>query len=187
MSWADFRGKLLGPTDPAAAPAGSLREQIYSKWSDLGCPAMPGMTLECFSDTGDNGVHASASPFEALAERSNWLRASISKDPFGKALLASGIPLPLLTKEWFSDPSVEFEGGKKSLFDLLEDLDAAACVKKCLLDPKIRTVRLEGGSGEFAFKEANLQLLAAGGSSPEGVPVLEALDEMLSQARAENP
>ena len=36
MSWADFRRKLLGPTDPAAAPAGSLREQIYSKWSDLG-------------------------------------------------------------------------------------------------------------------------------------------------------
>ena len=52
-------------------------------------------------DTGDNGVHASASPFEALAERSNWLRASISKDAFGKALLASGIPLPLLTKEWW--------------------------------------------------------------------------------------
>ena len=45
-------------------------------------------------------MHASASPFEALAERSNWLRASISKDAFGKALLASGIPLPLLTKEW---------------------------------------------------------------------------------------
>eukprot|EP00435_Cladocopium_sp_Y103_P039731 s3967_g10.t1 len=123
MSWADFRGKLLGPTDPAAAPAGSLREQIYSKWSDLGLKAQP--------DTGDNGVHASASPFEALAERSNWLRASISKDAFGKALLASGIPLPLLTKEWFSDPSVDFEGGKKSLFDLLEDLDAAACLKKC--------------------------------------------------------
>ena len=61
-------------------------------------------------DTGDNGVHASASPFEGLAERCNWLRASISKDPFGKALLASGIPLPLLTKEWFSDPQVEFEG-----------------------------------------------------------------------------
>ena len=36
MSWADFRGKLLGPTDPAAAPAGSLREQVYSKWEDLG-------------------------------------------------------------------------------------------------------------------------------------------------------
>ena len=60
------------------------------------------MSLVALSeDTGDNGVHASASPFEALAERSNWLRASVSKDAFGKALLASGIPLPLLTKEWF--------------------------------------------------------------------------------------
>ena len=36
MSWADFRGKLLGPTDPASAPEGSLRQMIYSKWSDLG-------------------------------------------------------------------------------------------------------------------------------------------------------
>ncbi|CAK9087009.1 unnamed protein product [Durusdinium trenchii] len=123
MSWADFRGKLLGPTDPASAPEGSLRQMIYSKWSELGLPARP--------DTGDNGVHASASPFEALAERCNWLRASISKDAFGKGLLASGIPLPMLTKEWFNDPQVDFEGGKKSLFDLLEDLDAAACLKKC--------------------------------------------------------
>ncbi|CAK9063678.1 Guanylate kinase 1 (OsGK1) (GMP kinase 1), partial [Durusdinium trenchii] len=117
MSWADFRGKLLGPTDPASAPEGSLRQMIYSQWSDLGLKAQP--------DTGDNGVHASASPFEALAERSNWLRASISKDAFGKALLASGVA-PGMAKEWFSDPQVEFEGGKKSLFDLLEDLDAPA-------------------------------------------------------------
>ena len=36
LFWADFRGKLLGPTDPASAPEGSLRQQIYSKWSDLG-------------------------------------------------------------------------------------------------------------------------------------------------------
>lgn len=55
----------------------------------------------------------------------------LSQDAFGKALLASGIPLPLMTKDWFKDPTVDFEGGKKSLFDLLEDLDAAACIKKC--------------------------------------------------------
>ena len=36
MAWADFRGKLLGPTDPASAPEGSLRKEIYSKWSELG-------------------------------------------------------------------------------------------------------------------------------------------------------
>ncbi|CAK9003646.1 unnamed protein product [Durusdinium trenchii] len=177
MSWADFRGKLLGPTDPASAPEGSLRQMIYSQWSDLGLKAQP--------DTGDNGalvegwrhvdgwwthskgrvvpqrapgaalavgsrgggwevleaqgtwqkasflqkgtpwyahhrgqqahdehkgtepnthplsvwedcVHASASPFEALAERSNWLRASISKDsPWRRVFDAwtNGIPM----------------------------------------------------------------------------------------------
>ncbi|CAK9036011.1 Glutamine synthetase, partial [Durusdinium trenchii] len=102
MSWADFRGKLLGPTDPASAPEGSLRQMIYSKWSELGLLSQP--------DTGDNGVHGSASPFEALAERCNWLQASIETDAFGKALVASGIPLPTLTDEWFNDPQVDFEG-----------------------------------------------------------------------------
>lgn len=43
-------------------------------------------------------------------------------------------------------------------------------------------VRLEGGSGEFAFKEANLQLLLAGASCPDGGGVVEGLDELLAQA-----
>jgi len=60
----DFRGKLLGPTDPAEAPASSLRGKIAAQWEALGLAAAP--------DVGDNGVHASASPFEALAERLNW-------------------------------------------------------------------------------------------------------------------
>jgi len=122
MKWEDFRGKLLGPTDPATAPSGSLRNEIYNKWVELGLQAQP--------DTGDNGVHASASPFESLAERCNWIRASITKDAFGKALLASGIKMPKI-KEWFNDPAVSFEGDKKSIFDLLEDKDAAECLKKC--------------------------------------------------------
>ncbi|CAE7455560.1 unnamed protein product, partial [Symbiodinium pilosum] len=32
LSWADFRGKVLGPTDPAEAPVDSLRGQILAKW-----------------------------------------------------------------------------------------------------------------------------------------------------------
>ncbi|CAE8717224.1 unnamed protein product, partial [Polarella glacialis] len=101
LAWSDFRGKVLGGTDPATAPGSSLRNIVYSKWEELGLQAQP--------DTGDNGVHASASPFEALAERCNWLRASVGRDSFGK--------------DWSQDPLVEFEGGKKSLFDLMEDLD----------------------------------------------------------------
>ena len=61
LSWADFRGTVLGPTDPAKAPDGSLRKAILDGWEALGLAATP--------DNTDNGVHASASPFEALAER----------------------------------------------------------------------------------------------------------------------
>jgi len=122
LSWADFRGKVLGGTDPATAPAGSLRNLIYTKYEELGLQAQP--------DTGDNGVHASASPFEALAERCNWIRASMTRDFFGKALLASGLSVKMISS-WFEDPAVEFEGGKKSLFDLLEDLNGSECLKKC--------------------------------------------------------
>ena len=36
-------------------------------------------------EVGDNGVHGSASPFEAMAERLNWLHETLEKDPFAKA------------------------------------------------------------------------------------------------------
>ena len=67
LSWADFRGKVLGPTNPKDAPADSLRGSMLQDWQALGLEAEP--------TVGDNCVHASASPFEALAERSNWLQA----------------------------------------------------------------------------------------------------------------
>jgi hypothetical protein len=74
-SWGEFRENVLGPTDPATAPADSLRGQIAAQWQSLGLKA------EC--DVGDNGVHASASPFEAMAERANWLEVPIETDAFG--------------------------------------------------------------------------------------------------------
>merc|ERR1712083_803810 len=121
LPWGDFRAKLLGGTDPKTAEAGSLRNTVYKDWQALGLKSVP--------DTGDNGVHASASPFEALAERANWLGASIEGDAFGRALLASGVPLAMI-KAWTDDPPVNFEGKKQSLFDLLEDLDGRDCLVK---------------------------------------------------------
>jgi len=121
LEWGDFRGKVLGGTDPKTADAGSLRNIIFKDWQALKLKAVP--------NTGDNGVHASASPFEALAERANWLGADLSKDAFGKALLASGVPLKAI-KAWTDDPPVKFEGKKQSLFDLLEDLDGRECLQK---------------------------------------------------------
>ena len=126
LAWADFRGSVLGPTDPAKAPAGSLRGKLMSDWEALGLAAAP--------NTGDNGVHASASPLEGLAERTNWLAAdfTISSDPFGKMLLAEGISEDMV-KAWCIDPQVVInaDGKKASMFDQLEDLDLPECLAKC--------------------------------------------------------
>merc|ERR1711997_224350 len=112
LSWSSFRGELLGPTDPKEAPSGAIRKLILDKYKELGLTSEP--------NKGDNGVHASASPFEGLAEKTNWLGASISEDSFGKALLKAGLSEDTI-KAWSVDPRVELpEGGMGSVFDALE-------------------------------------------------------------------
>lgn len=145
LAWADFRGKVrsnrpsesacmrsprrpfpqvLGPTDPAKAPPESLRGTLFSGWEGFGLASAP--------NTGDNGVHASASPFEGLGERKNWLKTALSEDTFGKALLAAGVSTEFITAGTV-DPQVVLPGGdgkKGSLFDQLEDLDFDECLAK---------------------------------------------------------
>merc|ERR1711920_740952 len=41
LSWSDFRNKVLGPTDPAAAPTETLRGYARANWKDLGLPVEP--------------------------------------------------------------------------------------------------------------------------------------------------
>jgi len=126
LSWEDFRGKALGPTDPAEAPEDSLRGLVMKQWEELGLAAEP--------NVGDNGVHASASPFEGLAERCNWVSVPLAEDAYGKALLDAGIP-----EEWIVagcvDPQVEGakeDGSKGSLFDAVEDMDAEKCAARLM-------------------------------------------------------
>jgi len=131
LSWEDFRGSVLGPTDPKDAPADSLRGIVAANWQGLG--------LKAPCNGGDNAVHASASPFEGLAERTNWLAGSIADDPFGKALLEAGVPEATI-KKWSSDPQVKYDAetakatgkAKGSIFDALEDLDYQQCLDKCV-------------------------------------------------------
>lgn len=80
LAWSDFRGKVLGPTDPSQAPTGSLRQLILKDYVGLGLSSIP--------NKGDNGVHASASPFEGLVEKSNWLSRSFGSEAFGKVRIA---------------------------------------------------------------------------------------------------
>lgn len=126
LSWSAFRNELLGPTDPADGPTGSIRKSILEQWKELGLSDVP--------NKGDNGVHASASPFEGLAEKNNWLERDISKDEFGAALLSRGLSLDTISK-WSVDPRVELgEGeGKGSVFDALEDMDADECAAKLVV------------------------------------------------------
>jgi len=122
LSWEDFRGKLLGPTDPAEGPEGSIRKTILDTWEELGLKSVP--------NKGDNGVHASASPFEGLAEKTNWLGASVSGDAFGKSLLDAGLSEETI-KAWSVDPRVKLSDGEMgSVFDALEDMDVEDCLKK---------------------------------------------------------
>eukprot|EP00928_Gymnodinium_smaydae_P042866 TRINITY_DN28831_c0_g4_i2.p1 TRINITY_DN28831_c0_g4~~TRINITY_DN28831_c0_g4_i2.p1 ORF type:complete len:477 (-),score=174.16 TRINITY_DN28831_c0_g4_i2:284-1627(-) len=124
LSWEDFRGKLLGPTDPADAPADSLRGLIAAKWKEL--------DLKAPCNTGDNGVHASASPFESLAERMNWLGVRANNDQFGKVLMKAGVNGGLI-REWSVDPQVTFGivPITRSIFDTLEDTDSDYCAALC--------------------------------------------------------
>jgi len=142
LSWEDFRGKVLGATDPASAADGSLRKTIFSDWGKLGLKSEP--------NVGDNGVHASASPFEALAERLNWMGATLEIDPFGKALIASGVPKETIMA-WTKDPQVMFEGKKASLFDLLEDLDYEPCLAKAQAIAGVTGSKPDGKMQAFVF------------------------------------
>jgi len=122
LSWEDFRGKVLGPTDPAEAPKDSLRGEVLAKWKDLGLEAEP--------NVGDNAVHASASPFEAFAERNNWLKVPPGRDTFGRTMLSEGVPMETI-KAWSVDPQVNVGDGKMgSIFDALEDMNVDDCLAK---------------------------------------------------------
>jgi nucleoside diphosphate kinase len=152
-SWEDFRGKVLGPTDPSEAPKDSLRGAILNTWKDLGLKAEP--------NTGDNGVHASASPFEALAERINWLGYRAERDAFGKLLLKAGITRKQI-KEWCEDPQVTFGPVPmtKSLFDSLEDTDSDYCLALCQMlgghcSPKESSKDIEA---EIASLQAQIEM-----------------------------
>lgn len=72
-------------------------------WGLRGVGDALGPTTE--PNVGDNGVHASASPFEALVERMNWVGAQLEADDFGQALLAAGVPRETILA-WTKDPQV---------------------------------------------------------------------------------
>ncbi|CAE7655339.1 unnamed protein product, partial [Symbiodinium sp. CCMP2456] len=121
MSWKTFREEVVGNTDPATAAEKSLRGIFYKSWTELGLPSQP--------HVGENAVHGSASPFEALAEKWNWLGADYESDPFGSLLLERGVT-PDSIGRWKRNPVVKLDGRSQAVFDLFENMDAASCLQK---------------------------------------------------------
>ena len=143
VSWEDFRGKVLGATDPETAEVGSVRRMILDKWQELGLTSCP--------NVGDNGVHASASPFEALSERMNWLGAKLEEDSFGKQMLAAGIPAETIMA-WTKDPQIELSGSKQSCFDSMEDTNSSDCLAICQKIAKVEEKKTSGNTNTaFVF------------------------------------
>lgn len=119
ISWKIFRRHVVGPTDPSMAPPSSLRGFIYTNWQELGLYAAP--------DFEDNGIHASASAFEAMVEKANWLKMSVSTDPLCIEMTEENIP-SMTTRKWCKNPLVQ----GKYVYDYMENkgLDGCAIVAK---------------------------------------------------------
>jgi hypothetical protein len=124
LSWSSFRHSVLGPTDPSKAPKQSIRRTILDNYRKLGLPAKPNQS--------DNGVHASASPFEGLAEKMNWLNLDLERDGLGKVLLDAGLSKAKI-EAWAKDPQIRISSSESgSVFDQLEDLDVSDCIRKIM-------------------------------------------------------
>jgi len=119
-SWGEFRQNVLGATHPEDAVPGSLRGYFRDHWKTLG--------LNGPLHVGENAVHASASAFEAMVERINWLGISFEDDPLGRELIRSHVPVATL-KSWSSDPVVSYDGREASLFDLFENLGCSESIE----------------------------------------------------------
>lgn len=116
MTWEAFRRRIIGSSNPSMAQSGSLRSIIALEWRELNLANEPNME--------NNGIHASASAFEAFVERAIWLNeTSFADDPFASNLLDAGIPEKYL-EEWSLNSTV----AQKSVFDHMENKGTEECI-----------------------------------------------------------
>ena len=131
MSWPAFRKKVIGSTNPCTAHPESLRFLMSTQWEDLG--------LSGPLDMMRNGVHASASAFEALVERSMWLQTPPTECHFGEELVNVGV-ISTIMNDWMSNMFVKGKlvfdhmqnKGHRECIDMAKVLVAATVERKCL-------------------------------------------------------
>ncbi|CUF98075.1 Hypothetical protein, putative [Bodo saltans] len=116
LSWKSFRADVLGCTNPADAPVGSLRRNIFDRWEEFGLKERPNVS--------DNGVHGSAGPIEGLNERMVWLHATLRDDFYANSLLLNDVPASMIEKV-LANPVITIRNQQGLAFDLLEDLQSS--------------------------------------------------------------
>jgi len=118
LPWKDFRSKVIGSTNPVDAADGSLRARIRDNWQSLG--------LAEETNYQDNGVHASASPLEALRERKVWLGDDVAADDFGKKVAERSV---VSLEKLVGNCDLILDDAEGPAFDLLEEMDAEETLK----------------------------------------------------------
>ncbi len=123
LPWRTFRGKVIGSTNPAAADPESIRGGLHATQTEAGLA----VTYR------ENVIHASASPFEALVEKTLWLpEFPLDRDPLWKLLQADGLALDRVLRWREENPVVTRDGKLEPLVESLEDLDTDVLAARLL-------------------------------------------------------
>ncbi len=124
-TWQSFRAKLM-----------EIRNELKALSNEYGI----------IIDGMNNGLHASASPFEAMLERWIWNDPTknthfLKTDVFGKQLIEKGISLETILA-WSKCPFIQYQGNLTPLFDTIEDKDPDEAIRILLeIQAENKTVR----------------------------------------------
>ena len=121
--WKDLRSKLAGATNPTAAEAGSIRNQLLKNQAALKLADV---------SQGANGIHLSAGPLEGMVEAQRFFSDHDQGPPlgwtdfaFGSLLQTEGLKADGI-EHLTQNPLLEAPQGEESAFDITEEVDAAA-------------------------------------------------------------
>jgi hypothetical protein len=114
LPWHVFRDDVIGATDPARAVPGSIRGHLFRDCKRYG------LSL----DFRDNVIHASASPIEAVLEKSVWLPGyDPSSDPLFQRLAPHGWEWKDLVHLGRKNPHIPINDKSLPLIDAMENRD----------------------------------------------------------------
>jgi hypothetical protein len=115
LPWNKFRSEIIGKTDSTKADPSSIRGflNLNKEKANLS------VTYK------ENIIHASASPFEALIEKSIWLEKTFEPmtDPLFRLLAKDSIDMDQIKELYNMNPILDSHGETDTLTDLLEDKD----------------------------------------------------------------